>query len=163
MLKLRRHVLGAALGITMALAAGCGSDHHTTVLSPAVVQPADVASYADGSPAQAAIQLLQAIQYNEPATAASFFVPAWRITARKLVPQFRGLLGQLAATLGRGPRIIAQVRTGRRASLVVAVPAFNRVVLDFDQIGTRWKLAAVRSDSFRYAPRVATHPQAAPR
>jgi hypothetical protein len=81
----------------------------------------------------------------------------------ELVPQFLGLLGQLAATLGRGPRIIGQVRSGRRATLVVAVPAFKRVVLDLEQIGSRWELAAVRGDSFSYAPPVAAHPQAAPR
>jgi hypothetical protein len=156
-------MLGAAFAVTMALASGCGSDHHTTVLSPPFVQPADVAAYADGSPARAAIQLLQAIQYNEPATAASFFVPAWKITPRKLARQFRGVVGQLAATLGRGPRIIAQVRTGRRASLVVAAPPLKRVVLDFEQIGSRWELAALRADSFSFSPPVAGHPQAAPR
>jgi hypothetical protein len=163
LLKLRRQALGAALGITIALAAGCGSDHRTTVLSPPFVQPADVAAYPDGSPAHDAIQLLQAIEYNEPAIAASFFVPAWRITASKLVPQIRGLLGSLAATLGHGPRIITQVRRGRRATLVVSVPGFKRVALDFEQTGSRWKLAAAHSDVFTYAPPTAARRSAAPR
>ena len=139
------------LGVITALVAGCGSDHRTSVLSPGFVQPADATRYPDGSPAQATIQLVQAIEYNDPSAAASFFVPAWKLTGPKLASDIRGPLRALVTIIGGNVRLVAEVRRGAHATLVVAAGS-RRAVLMFEKVGTRWELSRARLATLNLAP-----------
>ena len=85
--------LVAVLGLSTAFAAGCGRDHGTTVLSAPFARPSALSRYPDGSPAHTAMELLLALEYNDPTTAASLFVPAWNLTSCELAREIKGASG----------------------------------------------------------------------
>lgn len=156
--------LSAGLGAIAVIVAGCATDHHTTTASPTFSLPVVAMRYPEGTPARAAADLLLAIEYNDPGAAATYLVPAWKLTAGKLTGEVsHGSLSAIGAVVGADPHVTSEVIHGRQALVEVTALTPRPAVLRLERIGDSWKFRSARVGSLSIAPPSSGGPSVAAR
>jgi hypothetical protein len=153
-MRARTAARATVFAVTAALAAGsagCGDTPPTDVIAPHVVQRRDVLRYPPG-PQRSALELLRALQYNEPDAAGRWLTSD---LARQWPAITQGLetLRGLALSL-RVPRAVPVERRGRGTALVPIRLGSGRMYLRWVRRSGGWRLAAIEANTAQTASAV---------
>jgi hypothetical protein len=123
-------------------AVGCGDERAVRVVTPETVQPRDLARYPAGSPQRSTLQLLRAVQLNDPEAAARNVAGASFGLNREGVTRTLGSLHVGALAVGVPPRLTA-TRHGPFTAIVTAPAAKTRITLRWTRSGAVWRLSGI--------------------
>lgn len=123
-------------------AAGCGDERAVRVVTPETVQPRDLARYPAGSPQRSTLQLLRAVQLNDPEAAARNLAAASFGLSSTGVTRTLGSLHVAALAVGVPPRLTA-TRRGPSTALVTARAAKTHITLRWTRAGAGWRLSGI--------------------
>lgn len=143
--------VAVALTVT---ATGCGNDPQLRVIAPTTVQPQDVARYPAGSPQRSTLELLRAVQFNNPQAAGRYLAPALGLSRSELFMSLRGLRNG-ALKLPTPSRLSVRER-GPSAALVVTPGGKDRATLRWARSGGGWRLTGVGARSPELARTIAS-------
>jgi hypothetical protein len=160
----------ARSGVALAaasLAIGCGDAQPTRVVAPRPVQQQDVARHPPGGPQRSTLELLRAVQFNDPEAAGRLLARSWGLSRAKVA----AALDHLRPTaLGwRAPRSMAVEHEGPRTASVIADFDGHRVTLRWSRGRGGWRLTGIGARSERLAGQIANvivaahHPEVADR
>lgn len=139
--------LWAAVALALALfAAGCGDERDVRVVTPKTVQPRDLARYPAGSPQRSTLELLRAVQLNDPEAAARNLAGASFGLSRAGVTRAFGNLHVAGLALGVPPRLTA-ISRGPSTAIVTAPAAKTRITLRWTRGGAGWRLSGIGARS----------------
>jgi hypothetical protein len=141
---MRRALTAVVLVLTVATL-GCGDDRSLQVIAPKTVQPQDVARYPAGSPQRSTLELLRAVQFNDPQAASRYLAPAFGLSRAELLGSLRDLRDG-ALKLTTPSRLSVQER-GRSAATLVTPVGKDRVTLRWARSGGGWRLTGVGARS----------------
>ena len=134
-------------------AAGCGNEGPVRVVTPKTVQPGDVARYPAGSPQRSTLELLRAVQLNDPVAAArNLSGPSFGLS-REAITRSLGNLHTAALALGV-PRRLTVTHRGPSTALVSAGASKSPVRLRWTRAGASWRLTGIGARSGTLARRI---------
>jgi hypothetical protein len=140
------------LALTLS-AAGCGNEGGVRVVTPETVQPRDLARYPAGSPQRSTLELLRAVQLNNPEAAARNLSGASFGLSREAVTRSLGSLHTAALALGVPPRLTVTHR-GPSTALVTAGAGKSAVTLRWNRARASWRLTGIGARSGTLARRI---------
>jgi hypothetical protein len=136
-------------------AAGCGDERAVRVVTPETVQPRDLARYPAGSPQRSTLELLRAVQLNNPGAAARNLSQASFELSREAVTRSLGNLRTAALAVGVPPRLTV-IHRGPSTALVTAGAGKSVVTLRWTRAGASWQLTGIGARSGTLARRITT-------
>jgi hypothetical protein len=134
------------------------------VVSPKTVQPRDLARYPAGSPQRSTLELLRAVQLNDPEAAARKLARASFGLSHEGVTRSLANLHDAAIALGV-PTRLAVTRHGPSTALVTSGAGKGRIALRWTRAGAGWRLSGIGARSGTLARRItsliflARHPE----
>jgi hypothetical protein len=137
-----RGIVAVSTLVGLLFLTGCGQAHQTRVFSTPFVHRSDVERYPPDNPARAALELLRALQFNDPAAAATFFTGPSRPTTAQL-EAFIQRYGSVVQAVGV-PKVVAVSPHGQLATVSAVTAGGGRATLSFKRAEGRWKLLRYR-------------------
>ena len=130
-------------------ASGCGNERPVEVVAPRTVEARDLARYPADSPQRSALELLRAVQFNDPTAVAHYLDPSFGLSHAAVAKSLDYLRGT-ALALGVPRRLTVTKRTPSAASLVFRVGP-DRITVRLVRGPARWRLTAIGTTSARLA------------